>query len=363
MSGQPRPSPLHLSSLLSRISFAWANGLITKGEKKVLREDDVSDVSEEDQCSSIDSVVETSWSKEKRHSRSPSLVWALVRSFSWMFLFAQCCRLIQFACTVNAPLILRQLITYIDAGSTGQGRGLGLIVAFFLNQIGFSIFIEHSFDGSSRLGRSVRTAMYSAIFKKSLSMSNKARQKYSLGELTTLMSVNACQRWSYSLSPVQPARCGGRVCLAVMLVLIPTNLLMTDRAEIIDKERMKKTEQRMKLLTEVLNGIKVVKLNAWERCFGQRVMSAREDELGVLRRFYTASALFSFSWTVVPYLMSVVTFAAYVYLTGDMLDAQTAFLVVSYLNILKYSLNETSLVFLFFLKINLHLSRIRTFLL
>ncbi|XP_046571663.1 multidrug resistance-associated protein 1-like isoform X2 [Haliotis rubra] len=297
-----------------------------------------------------------------------------------MFLFAQCCRLIQFACTVNAPLILRQLITYIDAGPTGQGRGLGLIVAFFLNQIGFSIFIEHSFDGSSRLGRSVRTAMYSAIFKKSLSMSNKARQKYSLGELTTLMSVNASQVGSYVdqlstiiLSPLLAVVIFYRLfnllgvaavfALAVMLVLIPTNLLMTDRAEIIDKERMKKTEQRMKLLTEVLNGIKVVKLNAWERCFGQRVMSAREDELGVLRRFYTVSALFSFSWTVVPYLMSVVTFAAYVYLTGDMLDAQTAFLVVSYLNILKYSLNETSLVFLFFLKINLHLGRIRTFLL
>ncbi|XP_067675287.1 multidrug resistance-associated protein 1-like [Haliotis asinina] len=380
MSGQPCPSHLYHPSLLSRIFFTRADGLITKGEKKVLREDDVSDVSAEDQCSSVDSVMETSWSKETRHSNSPSLLWALVKSFSWIFLRAQCCRIIQFACTLNAPLILHQLITYIDAGPTGQGHGLGLIVAFFLNQIGFSLFIEHSFDGSSRLGRSVRTAMYSAIFKKSLSMSNKARQKYSLGELTALMSVNASQVGSYVdqlstiiLSPLLSVVIFYRLfnllgvsavfALAVMLVLIPTNLLVTDIAEIIDKERMKKTEQRMKLLTEVLNGIKVVKLNAWERCFGQRLMSAREEELGVLRRFYTACALFSFSWTVVPYLMSVVVFAAYVYLTGDVLDAQTAFLVVSYLNILKYSLNETSLVFLFFLKIKLHLGRIRTFLL
>ncbi|XP_071114543.1 multidrug resistance-associated protein 1-like, partial [Haliotis cracherodii] len=374
------PSHLSISSILSRISFAWASGLITKGEKKVLRDDDVDDVAAEDQCDNIDRVVEQEWARETKHSRSPSLALALVRSFSGMLVLAQSCRLIQFACTANAPLILRQLITYLDAGPTGMGRGLGLIVAFFLNQIGFSLFIEHSFHSCSRLGRSVRTAMCSAIFKKSLSISNKARQKYSSGELTTLMSVNASQAGSYfdqlstiMLSPFLAVVIFYRLfnllgmaavfALTVMLVLIPTNLLMTERAEIVDKERMKKMEKRMKLLTEVLNGIKVVKLNGWEGCFGRRVMLAREEELDVLRRFYIMNALFSFSWTVVPYIISVVTFAAYVYLTGDALDAKTAFVVISYLNILNYSLNETSLVFLFLLKIKLHLGRIQTFLL
>ena len=46
---------------------------------------------------------------------------------------------------------------------------------------------------------------------------------------------------------------------------------------------MKDKDKRVKLMDEILNGIKVLKLYAWEPSFGEQVLDIRENEIRSLK--------------------------------------------------------------------------------
>ena len=66
---------------------------------------------------------------------------------------------------------------------------------------------------------------------------------------------------------------------------------------------MQHKDARIKLMSEILNGIKVLKLYAWESSFQEKVLAIREKELDVLRRTAYLGALSTMAWTSAPFLV------------------------------------------------------------
>lgn len=66
---------------------------------------------------------------------------------------------------------------------------------------------------------------------------------------------------------------------------------------------MGQKDTRIKLVNEVLNGMKVIKLYAWEDPFKQLIMGIRKMELVVLRKYAFLNAAFSFIWTSAPFMV------------------------------------------------------------
>lgn len=120
-----------------------------------------------------------------------------------------------------------------------------------------------------------------------LRLSNKARQTTTVGEIVNLMSVDA-QRFMDTMSyinmvwsaPLQiilsliflyntlgPSIFAG---FGVMVVMIPLNGVLASKARKFQISQMKKKDTRIKLVNEVLNGIKVrfvIKLSLVMFCF------------------------------------------------------------------------------------------------
>jgi ABC-type bacteriocin/lantibiotic exporter with double-glycine peptidase domain len=61
-----------------------------------------------------------------------------------------------------------------------------------------------------------------------------------------------------------------------MIILLPLNGYVTTRMKTIQTLLMKEKDKRVKLMSEILNGIKVLKLYAWENSFSHRVMGYRQ---------------------------------------------------------------------------------------
>ena len=67
---------------------------------------------------------------------------------------------------------------------------------------------------------------------------------------------------------------------------------------------MQQKDRRIRLMNEVLNGIKVIKLYAWEDHFHDDVQTIRQKELVILRNTAYLNAMSSFTWTCAPFLVS-----------------------------------------------------------
>lgn len=66
---------------------------------------------------------------------------------------------------------------------------------------------------------------------------------------------------------------------------------------------MQYKDARIKLMNEILNGIKVLKLYAWEKSFQEKVLEIRQKELTVLRKTAYLSAVSIMAWTSAPFMV------------------------------------------------------------
>lgn len=66
---------------------------------------------------------------------------------------------------------------------------------------------------------------------------------------------------------------------------------------------MKDKDYRTKLMNEILNGIKVLKLYAWESSFIRKVMGIRQKEVASLRSQAYLNGAITFAFSSVPYLV------------------------------------------------------------
>lgn len=71
-------------------------------------------------------------------------------------------------------------------------------------------------------------------------------------------------------------------------------------------EQMQYKDSRIKLMNEILNGMKVLKLYAWENSFRDKVLAIRQKELNVLRKMAYLGALSTMAWTSAPFLVGLV---------------------------------------------------------
>lgn len=183
-----------------------------------------------------------------------------------------------------------------------------------------TLILSQYFHRMFLVGLRMRTALIAAIYRKALRMSNSARKESTVGEIVNLMSVDA-QRfmdvtayinmiWS---APLQIALAlyflweilGPSVLsgLAVMIILIPVNALLAGKVRNLQIKQMKNKDERVKLMNEVLSGIKVLKLYAWEPSFEDQILKIRNKEIKVLKEAAYLNAGTSFIWSCAPFLV------------------------------------------------------------
>ena len=140
-----------------------------------------------------------------------------------------------------------------------------------------SIFQAASFDRQLLGGLRIRSALATMIYRKALCLKNSERKLRSIGEIVNLMAVDTerlrdIMTWINLLwsSPLQIAvaiyyiyrelGAAAFAGLAVMVSIIPLNLVIATFSKKLQRRQMKQKDERVKTMSEILNGIKVIKL-------------------------------------------------------------------------------------------------------
>lgn len=88
-----------------------------------------------------------------------------------------------------------------------------------------------------------------------------------------------------------------------MIILIPVNGVIANKVKQLQIKQMQNKDERVKLMNEILSGIKVLKLYAWEPSFEDQVQSIREKEIKVLKEAAYLNAGTSFIWSCAPFMV------------------------------------------------------------
>ena len=103
----------------------------------------------------------------------------------------------------------------------------------------------------------------------------------------------------------------------VMIIFLIINYYYRTQFSRFLKLHMKKADLRMKVTTEIINNLKVIKLNGWDEIALKKIQEARNEELDALNsRYYITTISQTLLWFA-PVAMSVSSIGLYQYLNED----------------------------------------------
>ena len=100
---------------------------------------------------------------------------------------------------------------------------------------------------------------------------------------------------------------------------------------------MEYKDRRVKLINELLSGMKVLKMYSWESPFIEKIVGIRGNELHSMKWVQYLDSFLFFTWNSAPFLVAITSFVTYIYIDpeNNILDAQTAFVSLSLFNSLQ----------------------------
>ncbi|KAG6916302.1 hypothetical protein DXG01_007459 [Tephrocybe rancida] len=221
----------------------------------------------------------------------------------------------------------------------GIGYGIGLAFGLFAMQV------------SQTTGLLVRTGIIGTVFRKSLRISGRARLEHSTGQITTMISTDASRLDRFAafghnlwVSPIQLAIGIGLlignlgysalVGLGVLLLGFPLQFVLVKVLFAQRKKGVKITDKRIRLTTEVMQGIRLIKFYAWESFYIDRLGTIRAQEIKTVRNFQLARSVLIALVTFIPILASILSFITYG-LSGHDLNVAVIFASLQLFNVIR----------------------------
>ncbi|KAH8548093.1 hypothetical protein BGW37DRAFT_560333 [Umbelopsis sp. PMI_123] len=127
--------------------------------------------------------------------------------------------------------------------------------------------------------------------------------------------------------------------LLILLIALPLNHYATIMLSSTQRGLMETRDRRIGTTTEIIRGIRQVKLFAWESRWRERITIQRSEELNQLWKIAVAKILFNIIWSGTPLFVSVISLWSYTKIAGNELTAATAFTALLIFDELRFALN------------------------
>ncbi|KAL0132723.1 hypothetical protein PUN28_000454 [Cardiocondyla obscurior] len=353
------PNPRATANPISKLFFWWLTRIFWYNKNHDLEMKDVYNTMPIDNSEFLGNKLEENWKNEihaaKTGGRKPKFFTALKKTFiwsffyygGWVFFFSTVLRILEI-------YIFGLLIWHFDprAVSTQEEAYLyasGLILLTILS----TIIYHHSNLGLMEIGMRVRIASSSLMYRKILRLSSSSTT--TSGQIINLLSndMSKFEQLFVALHyiwilPIQGIiisfliwRSVGIASLAgVILLIVQTIPLQGYISKWISKLRLKiavRTDERVRLMSEIIKGIQVIKMYTWEKPFEGLVNRARKYEIDVLtlmsylRGFTFATFVFTERTTLFFTIMAYVLY-------GHSISADKVFSIARYFNILQLTM-------------------------
>nr|XP_006012342.2 PREDICTED: multidrug resistance-associated protein 7 [Latimeria chalumnae] len=276
------------------------------------------------------------------------------------------------------PILLNLLVSFMESPGQPLRWGIWYALGLFASSLlGGVLRNQFTYEVMKVVVR-CRASVISAIYRKALRVNSTTLSRFSAGEIVNFMSTDTDRLanffpsfhevWSLPFQfaitlyllyqQVGVAFLGG---LGLALLLVPVNKVIATRIMENNKELLKHKDLRVKMMTEILFGMRVIKFYTWEKHFAAKIAGYRRRELDRLKVIKYLDAVCVYLWAALPVVISILTFITYV-LLGHQLTAAKVFTALALVGMLILPLNSFPWVLNGTLEAKVSLDRIQRFL-
>ncbi|GJN90211.1 hypothetical protein Rhopal_003210-T1 [Rhodotorula paludigena] len=265
---------------------------------------------------------------------------ALSDTFFWQFWSAGLFKIVADLAQTTSPLVSREIIRFVQSAYAAQqagepipgvGRGVGMAIGLFFMQIFVTVCQNNTFSRSGQVGV--------LAHRKAFKLSGKARLEVTNAKLMSHISTSISRiECLIQLAEVIIILCvvlGASALpgIAIVLLAMPLQTWAMKKLFLMRRKAQIHTDERIKSISELLNGIRIVKFFAWEAPILDKVGKSRKHELGAIRKLLAIRTANQSIAMTLPLLSSVLVFAVYS-LTGNAQDPAQIWTSLALLNLL-----------------------------
>ncbi|XP_014208079.1 multidrug resistance-associated protein 4-like [Copidosoma floridanum] len=360
MGQKKKPSPRLEASFLSSLIFWWLKPLIYRGTARDLTSDDLHDALPTDLSEQLGTRLEKHWKNEvenaRQSDRKPKLVNAIGKTFGWSYFYYAGHMLVLNCLRVLQPFVLAYLIGYFehDSGTT-RAQAYFYACTLVLMTLVHGMLKHHIDLGTLEIGMRLRIACSSLVYRKVVRLSSSSVSSSSAGQVINLLSNDVArfdQLFMYLhyvwMTPLVGCfiayliwRSVGPAALAgVLLMTLETIPVQVYVGKITSRLRAKiatRTDERVRLMGEIIRGIHVIKMYTWEKPFERLVSFARRHEIDVITSMSYLRGINTASNAFIDRTCLYFTVMAYA-LVGNAITAKIVFSLVQYFTVLQIML-------------------------
>ncbi|CAI5456632.1 unnamed protein product [Caenorhabditis angaria] len=412
--------PEENANFISRQLLLWLSNMISVGSKKPLTEEDIYELDSQMNQKYLKEKWNEEWEKQKISAASknlkisqqnskkrdekspllgnfsnygavdqeninvkivePSIIWSLWNLLRWELMGGFIIKFMSDLLNFANPILLNYLITFIETPDAPLITGIALAIGMFIAGQLKSIFMNNYFIAMTRIGSKISIMLSCAVYDKALLLSNSARKDRTVGEMVNLISIDVDrfrmitpQLQQYWSSPFQIIVCmillwqivGVAVWagIVVMISIIPINFVASVITKRWQMRLMKYKDERIRLINETFNGIKVVKLSAWETAMEESIEEIRRNELRMIRNSSLLKTFADCLNVAAPVFVALATFTVFTLIDPkNVLTPNIAFVSLSLFNLLRAPLMMAADLIAQTVQLVVSNKRIRTFL-
>lgn len=345
-------TPYSDAGLFSLVTLSWLNPLLSIGAKRPLELKDIPLLAPKNRAKTNYKVLNSNWEKLRAENPSnrPSLAWAILKSFwkeaAWNAVFAGLNTIVSYV----GPYMISYFVDYLGGKETFPHEGYVLAGIFFSAKLVETLTTRQWYLGVDILGMHVRSALTAMVYRKGLKISSLAKQSHTSGEVVNYMAVDVQRVGDYSwylhdiwMLPLQIilalAILYKNVGIASVATLIATiiSILVTIPLAKIQEDYQDKLmaakDERMRKTSECLRNMRILKLQAWEERYREKLEEMRGVEFRWLRKALYSQAFITFIFWSSPIFVSAVTFGTSILLgaqltAGGVLSALATFRIL-----------------------------------
>ncbi|XP_074031101.1 probable multidrug resistance-associated protein lethal(2)03659 isoform X1 [Leptinotarsa decemlineata] len=347
-----KKNPYDRANFISKLFFLFLLPYFVKGYKRELTEDDMYSHRHKHDSGKLGERLEAAWQYQVKHKKNPSFIKALCSVFLseifmlWIIAFAaEIIRLSQ-------PLLISKLLTLYDENQVAENQKyLYIYSGLIVLSLFITVFLTHAFfHHIMQVGMKLRIACCSLVYRKALRLNKSALAETTIGQMVNLLS-NDVGRFDQAthfmhhliMGPVEilvvmilcyfNVGYTGLIGAVFLLVSVPFQSWLGKKTSKYRLNTALRTDERVRLMNEIISGIQVIKMYAWEKSFAKLVELARMKEMKFIRLTSTIKAILMSCAMVLD--KGAIFWCILVYvLTGNPLNSAYVFTMTSFYRLL-----------------------------